>query len=196
MARFRKWAQLFGAACLVAAAPSLAHAGDRVGVLECKLSGSGPSIIVENQAIDCVYDDDDEGGRPVHYVGKLTKIGANLSVNGPGDLAWVVAAATRQLGPGALAGDYAGPGATVKVGVGGGGAILVGGSDNTISLQPLSVEGGTGLGVTAGIESLTLAYDPDRPPPRFRRHYHHHHHHHHHDHEHHHHHHHHHHHAD
>ena len=117
------------------------------------------------QALDCIYKDDDEGFQPAHYIGKLTKVGANLSVNGPGQLVWVVAAATRHIGPGALAGDYAGPEATVKVGVGGGGAVLVGGSSNTISLQPLTVEAGTGLGVTAGIESLTLGYVPPPPPP-------------------------------
>jgi hypothetical protein len=151
---------------LAVGAPVAAYAGDRVGALECHLSGSGLSVLVSNQALDCIYKDDDEGFQPSHYIGKLTKVGANLSVNGPGQLVWVVAAATRHLGPGALTGDYAGPEATVKVGVGGGGAVLVGGSNNTISLQPLSVEAGTGLGVTAGIESLSLAYVPeDEPPP-------------------------------
>jgi hypothetical protein len=163
---------LSGAAFLAAIAPAAAFAGDRVGALECQISGSGVSLLIENQSLDCVYQDDDEGAAPVHYVGKLTKVGANLSVNGPGNLLWAVAAATRTIGPGALAGDYAGPEVSAKVGVGGGGAILVGGSDNTISLQPFNVEGGTGLGVTAGIESLSLAFVPDQPPPpmRHRRH--------------------------
>jgi Protein of unknown function (DUF992) len=165
---------------LAATAPFAAYAGDRVGALECHVSGNGISILVENQALDCIYKDDDPGLPPSHYVGRLTKVGANLSVNGPGQLLWVVAAATRQIGPGALAGDYAGPEATVKAGVGGGGAVLVGGSNNTISLQPLTVEAGTGLGVTAGIESLSLAYVPPPPPPpppppvKHRRHHHHH----------------------
>jgi hypothetical protein len=46
--------------------------------------------------------------------------------------------------------------------------LLVGGSDNTVSLQPLEVEGGPGIGLTAGIERLMLAYVPDQPPPPFR----------------------------
>jgi hypothetical protein len=156
---------LRGAAFLAAIAPAAAVAGNRVGALECHVSGSGVSILVENQTLDCVYEDDDEGATPSHYIGKLTKVGANLSVNGPGDLLWVVAAATDKLGPGALAGDYAGPAVSAKVGVGGGGAILVGGSDSTVSLQPFNLEGGTGLGVTAGIESLSLAFAPDHPAP-------------------------------
>jgi hypothetical protein len=34
--------------------------------------------------------------------------------------------------------------------------VLVGGSNKTISLQPLSIEGNTGLNVAAGIASITL----------------------------------------
>ncbi|MGA8172680.1 MAG: DUF992 domain-containing protein [Methylocystis sp.] len=169
--RYRAAHALCGAVLLAALAPGVASAGDRAGALQCRLSGNNLTIIVENQALDCVFQDDDERAAPVHYVGKLTKIGANLTVNGPGEVMWLVAAATGHVGPGALAGDYAGPGTTVKAGLGGGGALLVGGNNNTISLQPLEVEAGSGLGVTAGIQSLTLAYVPDQPPPRFRRHH-------------------------
>jgi len=159
---------LFGAAFLVAVAPMAASAGDRVGALQCRLSGSSLGVLVENQTLDCLFEDDDEGARPAHYVGTLTKVGANISINGPGEIVWVVGAATSHVGPGALQGSYAGPEAGVKLGVGGGGAILVGGSDHTVSLQPFSIEAGSGLGVTAGIESLTLTYVPDAPPPAFR----------------------------
>jgi hypothetical protein len=145
--------------------PFAAHASERVGVLDCRIAASGLSVLVENQAVDCFFRRDAAGLPPVHYIGKLTKVGANLSINGPGQLSWVVAAATRQVEPGALAGDYAGPEATVKAGLGGGAAALVGGSNNTFSLQPLSVEAGTGIGVTAGIENLNLVYVPDEPPP-------------------------------
>ena len=105
------------------------------------------------------------GGKPQHYLGKLTKVGANIGVNGPGDLVWGVVAETNALAPGALTGDYVGPEASLRVGVGGGGAILVGGSNNTISLQPFNVEGGEGLGLSAGAENVSLTYVPDLPPP-------------------------------
>ena len=168
--RNARLAGLLGAAAFFAAfAPATASAGDRAGVLQCRLSGNPPEILIENQALDCVFQDNDEGYAPVHYVGTLTKVGANVSVNGPGELAWGVVAATAHPGPGALAGAYGGPSASVKVGVGGGGAILVGGSDNTVSLQPFRAEAGTGLGVTAGVESLTLAFVPEQPVPEFRR---------------------------
>jgi len=153
---------------ILSAMPAAAFAGDRVGALECHLSGNGPSILVENQSVDCVFASDRAGGRPEHYVGKLTKIGANISANGKGDLLWGVVAATRRLGHGALAGDYVGPEVSAKVGVGVGAAALVGGSQNTISLQPLNVEGGGGIGFTAGVENLTLVYVSDRPAPKMR----------------------------
>jgi hypothetical protein len=156
-----------GAALMTAMLPAAAFAGDRVGALECHLSGNGPSVIVENQTVDCVFASDRER-RNDHYIGKLTKIGANLSVNGHGDLLWGVVAATSKVGPGALAGDYFGPSASAKVGIGVGAAALVGGSNQTISLQPVNIEGGSGVGFTAGVENLTLVYVPDRPAPRMR----------------------------
>ena len=150
---------------LAAMAPAAALAGEQVGVLECHLSGNGIAVLIENQALDCVYEDEIAGGKPQHYIGKLTKVGANIGVNGPGDLVWGVVAETNELAPGALAGDYAGPEASLRVGVGAGGAILVGGSNNTVSLQPFNVEGGEGLGLSAGAENVSLTFVPDQPPP-------------------------------
>jgi hypothetical protein len=157
--------KLGGALLLAALLPASAFAGDRIGVLECHLSGNGPSILVENQSVDCVFASA-RGGRPAHYVGTLTKIGANIGVNGHSDLLWDVVAATSSIGRGALAGQYTGPEASAKVGLGVGAAALVGGSDRTFSLQPLNVEGGAGFGVTAGVENLTLVYVSNRPAPR------------------------------
>ncbi len=156
-----------GALIFATLLPTTVFAGERIGALECHLSGNGPSILVENQSVDCVFASD-RGGRPAHYVGKLTKIGANIGANGHGDLLWGVVAATGKIGRGALAGEYVGPEASVKVGVGVGAAALVGGSHQTFSLQPLNVEGGAGLGFTAGVESLTLVYVSDRPAPKMR----------------------------
>ena len=44
--------------------------------------------------------------------------------------------------------------------------VLVGGSDNHISLQPLSIQGMTGLNAAAGIAGLTLRFVPQGNPPR------------------------------
>jgi len=46
------------------------------------------------------------------------------------------------------------------VGVGAGANVLVGGSNRTISLQPVSVEGNTGLNVAGGVAQVTLTFQP------------------------------------
>jgi hypothetical protein len=69
---------------------------------------------------------------------------------------WGVVAPTNDVGPGALAGDYAGATAAVAAGLGVGGNALVGGYGKSIALQPLSVEGIKGLNVAGGIAILTL----------------------------------------
>ena len=58
---------------------------------------------------------------------------------------------------GDLRGAYGGVSARVSVGLGLGANVLLGGSDNTIALQPVSVEGQTGLSVNAGISGLELS---------------------------------------
>ena len=67
-----------------------------------------------------------------------------------------VYAPSRRLGPGDLSGSYAGAQGSASVGVGLGGNALVGGSDNSFALQPLSLQGQVGLAVAAGLESLEL----------------------------------------
>jgi len=71
-----------------------------------------------------------------------------------------VVAPTAQLQPGDLAGSYGSATASATVGVGLGANALIGGNSNTIGLQPLSIEGTTGLNVAAGIASMTLAPAP------------------------------------
>lgn len=170
-----------GAAVILAGlTPFAASAQSRVGVLQCQMSGGVGMIIVENQALDCVYQDE-SGAPPAHYIGRLTNVGANIGISGPGEMVWGVVAATGAVGPGALAGEYVGAQGSVAVGAGPGGAVLVGGSDQTVSLQPISIQVGTGLNLSAGIGNISLQYMPVTPPPPYKgkRHRHRHHHHHH-----------------
>jgi hypothetical protein len=44
----------------------------------------------------------------------------------------------------------------VAIGVGGGGKALIGGSAKSIVLQPLSVQGQTGLNIAIGVAGMTL----------------------------------------
>lgn len=161
--------QLGVVAFLSALTPGVASAQSlKVGVLQCHLSGGVGMILMMNQALDCVFKGQ-SGGPPSHYIGRLTNVGANIGISGPGRMVWGVMAATNNLAPGALAGDFVGAQGSVAVGAGAGGAVLVGGSNRSISLQPISVSVGTGLNVSAGVGSLNLQFMPVTPSPPFPR---------------------------
>jgi hypothetical protein len=73
-----------------------------------------------------------------------------------GWLVWGVWAPTKVIYRKDLIGTYGGASAGAAVGVGVGANALVGGSNNTIALQPLSGEGSVGLSVALGITALSL----------------------------------------
>ena len=55
-----------------------------------------------------------------------------------------------------LAGRYTGATAEVSVAAGLGANVLVGGSNRTVALQPLSLQGQVGLDIAAGVGDLDL----------------------------------------
>jgi hypothetical protein len=149
------------AVALVAAGLSAASAqrGQRMqrvqaGTLSCDISAGIGFIIGSQKRVACVFTPSQPGPREV-YVGNITKFGLDVGVTTGGQMAWgVYAPTTRRFG--ALAGSYGGASAEATVGVGGGINVLFGGSDRTVMLQPLSVEGQTGFNVAAGVTGLEL----------------------------------------
>ena len=59
----------------------------------------------------------------------------------------------------ALAGTYGGVSAEATVGLGVGANALIGGSENSIALQPVSVQAQQGVNVAVGVAALTLRFD-------------------------------------
>ncbi len=126
----------------------------QVGILECRGGASIGFIVGSVTHLGCVLRVD---GMPEdRYVATIRKIGLDIGITEESALAWGVYAPVARLGPGDLSGNYAGVDASAAVGVGVGGNALVGGSNNSIALQPLSVEGEVGLSAAAGLESLEL----------------------------------------
>jgi Protein of unknown function (DUF992) len=125
----------------------------QVGILECRGGASVGFVVGSVTNLGCVMRA--EGMPEDRYVATIRKVGLDLGITQESALAWGVFAPTR-LGPGALTGNYAGAQGSAAIGVGAGGNVLVGGSDNSIALQPLSVQGQVGLSVAAGLESLEL----------------------------------------
>ena len=126
----------------------------QVGILECRGAPSIGFVVGSVTNLGCVLRAD---GMPEdRYVATIRKVGLDLGITQETALAWGVYAPVARLGPGDLAGDYVGAQGSASVGVGLGGNVLVGGSANSIALQPLSVQGQVGLNVAAGLESLEL----------------------------------------
>ncbi len=159
---------LAAAVALTASTPAAAQMG-RAGSLECDVSGGVGMIITSSKALDCLFFRDD-GAPPEHYVGTIKRFGVDLGATGPGHLDWLVATSTSKIGPGALAGDYGGVGASATAGVGVGANALLGGSNRTVSLQPFSVQAQVGVDVAAGVTSMELEYVPPPRQIRARRH--------------------------
>src|SRR5687767_853792 len=126
----------------------------QVGVLECRGGASVGFIVGSVTHLGCVLRT--EGLPEDRYVATIRKVGLDLGITQESALAWGVFAPVARLGPGGLAGDYVGAQGSATLGVGVGGNVLVGGSANSIALQPLSVQGQVGVSIAAGLESLEL----------------------------------------
>jgi hypothetical protein len=124
------------------------------GTLTCRSQGSVGLIVGSKEALECAFQP--TSGRRQRYAGTITRIGVDLGVRGASTMVWTVLLSTGGLSEGALNGQYGGVSSDVSVGVGGGANILVGGSNRSVSLQPLSVQGQTGLNVAAGVSGLML----------------------------------------
>jgi hypothetical protein len=94
------------------------------------------------------------------YDGALNTVGIDVGVIGAGGLAWGVLAPTSGVPTGALAGEYIGASGDVALGAGVGANVLIGGSQRSFALQPVSVEGSVALDVTLGLSALKLRYAP------------------------------------
>src|SRR3954447_25210381 len=143
-------------AILPLSGPAQAQSGIVVGTLTCNVASGFGFVFGSSRALNCTFAG--PGPRYEHYVGNIAKFGVDIGYTQAGVLIWTVFAPTAVLTPGSLTGSYAGGTASATVGVGIGANALIGGSGNSIALQPLSLEGNTGLNVAAGIGAISLSY--------------------------------------
>jgi hypothetical protein len=133
--------------------PAAAQSRVEVGVLECR--GHSTSFIIGSVTdLNCVMRHSGGGSEP--YQATIRRVGVDIGINVETAVAWAVFAPTRAVGPGDLAGNYAGVSANATAGVGVGANALLGGSNNTIALQPVSVQAQTGLSIAAGVSGMEL----------------------------------------
>ncbi len=144
------------------ATPALAQTGTQLGTLNCDVSAGVGMILEQKQTMQCVFTP--LSGPPEAYLGRIDQFGLALGATGGGQLVWGVLAPASGVPHGALSGTYTGVGAQASAGAGVGANLLIGGTGRAFSLQPLSVQGQTGLNIAAGVTTVTLLSPPPPPP--------------------------------
>jgi hypothetical protein len=154
----KKLGMTIGAAMLAAglmAAPAQA-AGVKVGTLTCDVEGGWGYVLGSQKDLNCAYKG--VNGDVSRYTGDVTKLGIDVGYTNAGTMIWAVMAPSKDMRADALEGSYGGVTAGATAVIGGNLNVLVGGFDKSITLQPISVEGNTGLSVTAAIGAMQLRH--------------------------------------
>ena len=149
-------AVLVGAAAVAATLTAEAQpARVQIGTLACSVSAGVGLIVASQRNVSCNFQP--ENGPTEAYTGTMTIVGLDVGFTTGSAIIWgVFAGTTRYVGM--LSGTYAGGTAQATVGAGVGANALIGGSNNSVALQPLSVQGQVGLNAAAGIGALELHY--------------------------------------
>lgn len=130
-----------------------AQARVEVGMLTCTARGGTSYIVGSTKELSCKFS---KPGRDEYYRGTINKFGLDVGTTQQTQIAWAVLAPTANLPPRSLNGGYGGVSAEATVGLGVGANALLGGSNKSIVLQPLSVQAQQGLNLAAGVASLQL----------------------------------------
>ncbi|MEM7696115.1 MAG: DUF992 domain-containing protein [Pseudomonadota bacterium] len=142
------------AAVAFAAAPASAAGTVRIGTLVCHIDGGAGFIVASRKTLTCEFFN--LTGRDEFYDGSITKIGIDAGLTAGSRLVWGVFAPASRRGGGLLEGRYFGLTAEATPVVGLGANILVGGFDQSVNLQPLSIQGQLGVNIAAGIAAMRL----------------------------------------
>jgi len=135
------------------------HAKERIelGELECFVDAGTGFIIGSQKDISCVFTSFENANEADNYFGVINKFGIDIGSTEESYIKWIVIAPTdSEFDKGALQGDYVGASASATFAVGLGANVLVGGSQTTFALQPVSLQSQTGLNIAAGIAEIEL----------------------------------------
>ncbi|MGJ5178642.1 DUF992 domain-containing protein [Bradyrhizobium oligotrophicum] len=126
----------------------------RAGVLECEGRRTSGRLVMSQARLRCVFRS--QGRQPERYVAKVRRYGLDLGLTDETRMAWVVNAPVNDFGRSELRGRYGGLAANAAALVGFGGSFLVRDTDRAAALQPISLQGQTGLNLAAGITEVEL----------------------------------------
>ena len=145
---------LVAAVALAASTANAESSRVQVGTLTCSLSSSIGLLVGSRRNVSCLFrGTSEEPDEP--YTGTMTRVGLDVGFTTGSVIIWTVFAKTNRY-KGMLTGTYTGASAEMSLAAGLGANVLVGGSSQTVALQPLSVQGQIGLDIAAGVGSLDL----------------------------------------
>ncbi|MCX7304153.1 MAG: DUF992 domain-containing protein [Hyphomicrobiales bacterium] len=148
-------ASLAGVALSISVAAQAWAATAQVGVLKCDTSIGIGEILIRKQTMTCVFTRND--GTTETYSGTIHEYGVELGEIKEAHLIWAVISGSTKSVNGLLSGKYTGVSADVAAGFGAGADLLVGGTEMAFALQPLAVDGETGINIAAGVAQVELA---------------------------------------
>jgi len=149
----------FGIIASLIALDASAADSTQIGTLSCDVSRGIGMFVMEKQTLSRTFKNGKSGASD-NYVGAIDQFGVALGEVHEGHLVWGVIAATSGVPAGALAGTYSGVGANASIGTGAGANVLVGGSGEAFSLQPISLEDQIGINIAGGVTTVTLKPAP------------------------------------
>jgi hypothetical protein len=150
-----RFTQIIGAtavALVASFASANAQQGVQVGVLNCEGGQNVSFVLGSDTTLNCVFQS--QGRRADRYTARIKRFGLDLGFTQQTRVSWAAFGPRSSVRPGDLAGQYDGVGANASFGVGFGGNFLLGRSG--YALQPIALQGQTGLNVAAGIASVEL----------------------------------------
>ncbi len=150
-------AALSALALSASALPANARSGVEIGQLNCDVAGGAGFVFGSTKDLSCTFTSSNPDIPSEVYSGEIRKFGIDIGVTGDSVILWTVVAAQREIyKPGALEGTYSGGTASAAFIAGLGANVLLGGSNDSFALQPLSVSAGTGVNIAVGLAQVTL----------------------------------------
>jgi hypothetical protein len=136
----------------------------QMGVLSCEVDGGVGLIIGSSKKMSCTFNRG-QGADAVKesYLGSISKFGLDVGVTGKQFMKWAVFSPEDADSTEGFSGKYVGVSADGSLGIGFGANALVGGSDKSFVLQPVSVQAQTGLNLAVGVSSMKIEKVAEAP---------------------------------
>lgn len=145
----------FGTAAFAADDETVDHT--EIGALNCDVSDSTGFIFGSTRELTCTFSPIQEDLPDEVYLGEINRWGIDVGKTQNGQMSWLVLAPTEaEYSDGALNGSYKGVSAEATLGVGLGANVMVGGGEDTLALQPVSLNTQTGVNFAIGVGEIVL----------------------------------------